>query len=96
MHRFNVGGSLAVIEAGIPENWIVNPLNETVIVFRLKGKRHLRHGLFRRGHKATSARFSRVVPSMRQHSSTRIVEHRSTLFSIFSGPVDHRSVVYLQ
>jgi Uma2 family endonuclease len=42
-------------QAGIPEYWIVNPLDETVIVYRLQGKRYVRHGLFRRGQKATSA-----------------------------------------
>ena len=42
-------------QAGIPEYWIVNPLNETVIVYQLKSKRYVRHGLFRRGQKATSA-----------------------------------------
>ncbi len=42
-------------QAGIPEYWIVNPLNETVIVYRLQGKRYVRHGSFRRGQKATSA-----------------------------------------
>jgi Uma2 family endonuclease len=42
-------------QAGIPEYWIVNPLDETVIVYRLQGKRYARHGLFRRGQRATSA-----------------------------------------
>jgi Uma2 family endonuclease len=42
-------------QACVPEYWIVNPLNETVIVYRLEGKRYLRHGRFRRGQKATSA-----------------------------------------
>jgi Uma2 family endonuclease len=42
-------------QAGIPEYWIVNPINETVIVYRLQGKRYARHGLFRRGQRATSA-----------------------------------------
>ena len=41
-------------QAGIPEYWIVNPLSETVIVYRLQGKRYVRHGLFRREQKATS------------------------------------------
>jgi Uma2 family endonuclease len=45
-------------QAGIPEYWIVNPLNETIIVHRLQGRRYVRHGLFRRGQKATS-----VLPS---------------------------------
>jgi Uma2 family endonuclease len=41
--------------AGFPEYWIVNPLNETIIVYVLEGKRYKRHGLFRRGQTATSA-----------------------------------------
>ena len=42
-------------QAGIPEYWIVNPLDETVIVYRLQGKRYVRHGRFRRGQQAMSA-----------------------------------------
>jgi Uma2 family endonuclease len=42
-------------QAGIPEYWIVNPLDETVVVYRLHRKRYVRHGLFRRGQQATSA-----------------------------------------
>lgn len=41
--------------AGIPEYWIVDPRQESVIVYRLQGKRYVRHGLFRRGQQATSA-----------------------------------------
>ena len=42
-------------KAGIPEYWIVDPRQESVIVYRLQGKRYVRHGLFRRGQQATSA-----------------------------------------
>lgn len=42
-------------EAGVPEYWIVNPLDETVTVLRLEGKRYIEHGSFRRGETATSA-----------------------------------------
>lgn len=42
-------------QAGIPEYWIVNPLDESVTVYRLQAKRYVRHGLFRRGDQATSA-----------------------------------------
>ena len=42
-------------KAGIPEYWIVDPQQESVIVYRLQGKRYVRHGVFRRGQRATSA-----------------------------------------
>jgi Uma2 family endonuclease len=42
-------------QAGILEYWIVNPLDETIVVYRLQGKRYVRHGRFRRGQQATSA-----------------------------------------
>ena len=41
--------------AGIPEYWIVNPLDETITVLRLDGDRYVEHGVFRRGEQATSA-----------------------------------------
>ena len=40
--------------AMIPEYWIVNPLNETILVYRLHGKRYQRVGKFARGAKAYS------------------------------------------
>lgn len=46
-------------QAGYREYWIVNPLNETITVHRLEGKRYVVHGRFRRGQTATSA----LVPS---------------------------------
>ncbi len=46
-------------EAGIPEYWIVNPLDATITVLVLDGQAYCRHGLFRRGERATS----RLLPS---------------------------------
>ena len=42
-------------EAGIPEYWIVNPLDETITVLALAGDSYQRHGVFRRGERAGSA-----------------------------------------
>ena len=39
-------------EAGIPEYWIVNPLNETITVLTLHGDEYLEHGVFGRGETA--------------------------------------------
>jgi Uma2 family endonuclease len=41
-------------EAGIPEYWIVNPLDATITVLVLDGRAYRRHGRFRRGERATS------------------------------------------
>jgi Uma2 family endonuclease len=41
-------------QGGIPEYWIVNPLDETVTVLRLEGKEYVEYGLFRRGDLALS------------------------------------------
>ena len=41
-------------EAGIPEYWIVNPLDATITVLVLDGQAYRRHGRFRRGERATS------------------------------------------
>ena len=41
-------------EAGIPEYWIVNPLDETITVLTLDGPAYAEHGLFRRGQRAGS------------------------------------------
>jgi len=41
-------------EARIPEYWIVNPLDESVIVLRLEGEKYTEHGLFLRGESAIS------------------------------------------
>ncbi len=40
--------------AGIPEYWIVNPLDETITVLTLQGDVYITHGVFRRGDCATS------------------------------------------
>jgi Uma2 family endonuclease len=42
-------------EAGIPEYWIVNPIDETITVLCLEGEQYTEHGMFRRGDAATSA-----------------------------------------
>lgn len=42
-------------EAGIPEYWIVNPLNETITVLALDGARYEERGVFARGDEARSA-----------------------------------------
>ncbi len=41
-------------EAGIPEYWIVNPLDTTVTVLTLMGGAYVAHGVFTRGERATS------------------------------------------
>src|SRR3954471_551556 len=41
-------------EAGIPEYWIVNPLNATITVLVLAGGSYSIHGVFQRGELATS------------------------------------------
>jgi Uma2 family endonuclease len=41
-------------EAGIPEYWIVNPLDETITVLTLNGEAYREHGVFARGAHATS------------------------------------------
>lgn len=42
-------------EAGIPEYWIVNPLNQTITVLTLDGSRYREHGVFTAGMHASSA-----------------------------------------
>ena len=41
-------------EAGIPEYWIVNPLDETITVLTLAGEEYAEHGVFSRGRQAES------------------------------------------
>ena len=41
-------------EGGVPEYWIVNPLDATITVLRLAGDAYVEHGVFRRGDTATS------------------------------------------
>jgi Uma2 family endonuclease len=40
--------------AGIPEYWIVNPLNDTITVLVLDGETYVEHGVFQRGQRAVS------------------------------------------
>jgi Uma2 family endonuclease len=42
-------------QAGIPEYWIVNPENDTIIVLQLKQGSYAEHGVFKRGAQASSA-----------------------------------------
>ena len=46
---------LEYARAGIPEYWIVNPIDETVTVLESEGDTYLEHGVFRRGEQADSA-----------------------------------------
>ena len=41
-------------EAGIPEYWIVNPIDDTITVLTLAGNTYIEHGVFRRGDQAQS------------------------------------------
>ena len=41
-------------QAKVPEYWIVNPLTETILVFRLKGKKYQQAGPYARGTEAFS------------------------------------------
>jgi Uma2 family endonuclease len=41
-------------EGGVPEYWIVNPLNDTITVLVLEGDTYAEHGVFQRGDEATS------------------------------------------
>lgn len=45
-------------EAGIPEYWIVNPLDDTITVLVLEEEAYMEHGVFRRGERATSQLFA--------------------------------------
>jgi Uma2 family endonuclease len=45
-------------EAGVPEYWIANPLNQTITVLTLQGDVYAEHGVFARGTQATSVLLS--------------------------------------
>lgn len=45
-------------EAGIPEYWIVNPLDDTITVLVLEEDTYTEHGVFRRGERAPSQLFA--------------------------------------
>lgn len=47
--------------AGIPEYWIVNPLDETIAVLALRDGAYSEHGVFARGTQATSALIPNVA-----------------------------------
>lgn len=42
-------------EGGVPEYWIVNPLNETITLLKLEGTSYAEHGVFARGQTAMAA-----------------------------------------
>lgn len=50
--------------AGIPEYWIVNDAEETIVVLRLEGSAYVEHGVFRRGDTATSALLQGFIVSV--------------------------------
>lgn len=51
-------------EAGIPEYWIVNPLDETITVLILAGDAYVERRTFRRGEHATSALLANFIVSV--------------------------------
>ena len=51
-------------EAGIPEYWIVNPLDETITVLTLHDDAYTEHGIFHRGETATSALLDGLTASV--------------------------------
>ncbi len=50
--------------AGIPEYWIVNPLDNTITVLVIEGETYREHGLFRRGDRAVSKLLEGFVVSV--------------------------------
>ncbi|MDQ5852747.1 MAG: Uma2 family endonuclease [Chloroflexota bacterium] len=52
--------------AGIPEYWIVNPLDDTIMVLTLAGDAYTEHGAYRRGETASSA----LLPGFTVHVDT--------------------------
>ena len=51
-------------EAGIPEYWIVNPIDTTITVLTLEGSAYTEHGVFARGAQATSQLLAGFVVSV--------------------------------
>lgn len=51
-------------QAGIPEYWIVNPLNATITVLILDGNSYIEHGVFHRGDRAASKLLSGFAVSV--------------------------------
>ena len=41
--------------AGIPEYWIIDPKKSRITVLKLSGKKYVKHGVFKKGRRATSA-----------------------------------------
>jgi Uma2 family endonuclease len=61
-------------EAGIPEYWIVNPMDETIRVLTLAGDTYTLHGVFRHGDQATSA----LLPGFALDVTALFTPHRSS------------------
>ena len=51
-----IGKRVDYAEGAIPEYWIVDPRDETIMVLALEGRAYAEHGVFTRGAVATSAR----------------------------------------
>src|SRR5438105_352863 len=51
-------------EAQVPEYWIVNPLLETITVYRLQGDAYVEAGVYRRGESAMSVLLPGFVVSV--------------------------------
>jgi Uma2 family endonuclease len=51
-------------QAGIPEYWIVNPLDQTITVLTLRDRQYVEHGIFTRGMQATSVLLSEFFVSV--------------------------------
>jgi Uma2 family endonuclease len=58
-------------ELGIPEYWIVNPLNRTITVLALDGAAYREHGVFAPGTRATSVLLAGFSISVGEVFSTR-------------------------
>lgn len=57
----------APLQAGIPEYWIVNPLDQPLTVLTLReGGRYREHGVFKSGSRATSALFPEFSADVNQ------------------------------
>ena len=57
-HRDLVEKRADYAEAGIPEYWIADPRDQTIIVLALDGDTYVEHGVFARGRAATSPMFA--------------------------------------
>ena len=65
-------------EAGIPEYWIVNPMDETVTVLVLAGGEYREHGVFRPGEHADSLRLAGFSVNVRETFEPASPRHRDS------------------